>query len=448
MSELLALAGRNVPRYTSYPTAPQFTAGVTAATCAAWLGELAPDDTLSLYLHVPYCTNLCLYCGCHTKVMRRQDPLERYAALLAGEIMRTGELTAARSVKHLHWGGGTPSILGGDRLARITDRIGATFDLAAVEEHAIELDPRHVPADLVQALARIGVNRASLGVQTFAPHVQEAIGRVQPFAQVRKAVALLREAGIAHISMDLMYGLPHQSARDIAETVELADMLEPDRIALFGYAHVPWFKARQRLIDAAALPGAAARLEQAQVAANALTGLGYVAIGLDHFAHAVDTLARAARGGALHRNFQGYTTDAADALLGFGASAIGRLPQGYVQNAGDLGTWARAVEAGHLATARGLALTTDDRVRGCIIETLMCTLAVDLEVIAAEFAPLPVPDFAAELAELEPLRRRELVEIAGRRIVVTEAGRPFLRLVAAAFDAWLPHGGARHSIAV
>lgn len=442
MSETLALAERNVPRYTSYPTAPHFRADVTATTCAAWLGELTRSDTLSLYLHVPYCTNLCLYCGCHTKVMRRQDPLDRYAALLTREIALTRTLAAARSVKHLHWGGGTPSILGGERLIHIADTIAGAFDLSAIDEHAIELDPRHVPADLVRALAGIGVNRVSLGVQTFAPHVQTAIGRVQPFAQVRKATDMLREAGIRRISIDLMYGLPHQSTDDIAETVALAAALAPDRVALFGYAHVPWFKARQRLIDTAALPGAAARLAQADAASRALASHGYIAVGLDHFARAGDGLATAAAAGTLHRNFQGYTTDSADALIGFGASAIGRLPQGFVQNAADIGTYARAIEAGYPATARGLALTADDRLRGRIIETLMCALAVDLDAVA------PETDFSAELAELDALRARGLVEIVGRRVAVTHAGRPFVRLVAAAFDAYLPRNGARHSMAV
>ncbi len=448
MHENLAFAERNVPRYTSYPTAPHFKPDVNADTCARWLGELAPDQALSLYLHVPYCTNLCLYCGCHTKVMRRQDPLESYTALLLREIAIAGHLAAAHGVRHMHWGGGTPSILGPDRLRRVVDAIAEHFDLSTLDEHAIELDPRHMPPELMRGLAAAGVNRASLGVQEFTPRVQEAIGRVQPFPLVRKAVEGLREAGITRINFDLMYGLPLQTRDDIARTVELACSLSPDRIALFGYAHVPWFKARQRLIDEAALPGVVERLEQAAVAARTLAAHGYIAIGLDHFAKPDDSLAVAARSGALHRNFQGYTTDTAAALLGFGASSIGRLPQGYVQNAADVGNYGRAIEAGRLATTRGLAFSEEDRVRAYVIETLMCNLAVDLERAVAGAGWRSPDGFAAERAELAPLAARGLVEIAGPRITVTEAGRPFVRLAAAAFDAYLAAAPARHSVAV
>ncbi|HWM49349.1 MAG TPA: oxygen-independent coproporphyrinogen III oxidase [Xanthobacteraceae bacterium] len=449
MHDSLAFAGRNVPRYTSYPTAPHFTADVTADTYAGWLAALAPAQRLSLYLHVPYCTNLCLYCGCHTKVMRRQDPLEQYAKLLMREIALAGRAAGSRSVQYIHWGGGTPSILGPDRLRHVTDALAAHFDLAQIDEHAIELDPRHLPPALVRGLAAIGINRVSLGVQEFTPRVQEAIGRVQPYALVRKGVEALREAGLTRINFDLMYGLPLQTTDDIKRTVELACGLAPDRVALFGYAHVPWFKARQRLIDAAALPGLTARIAQAEVAAQALAAHGYVAIGLDHFARPDDSLAIAARERRLHRNFQGYTTDAADALIGFGVSAIGRLPQGYAQNVADVGNYARAIESGRLATARGFAFAGEDRLRAHVIEALMCNLAVDLDA-AIDAVPTPGanPNFAAELAELAPLAARGLVTIDGHRITVTEAGRPFVRLVAAAFDAYLTAAPARHSVAV
>ena len=436
------LAEQSAPRYTSYPTAPHFSAAIGASTYTAWLDTLAPDATLSLYLHVPFCAELCRYCGCNTKVVRRQEPIDTYAALLAREIELLGVRIGGRRVTTIHWGGGTPSTLGAERLAALTRQLRGTFDCIGLREHAIELDPRHINPALAQGLARAGVNRVSLGVQEFSAHVQRAIGRIQPYETVAQGVAWLRQVGIADLNFDLMYGLPHQSAQDLHNTILRAHELRPTRIALFGYAHVPWFKVHQRLIDAAALPGAAERLLQAETARGALTALGYVPIGLDHFARPEDSLARAAASGHLHRNFQGYTTDDATALIGIGASSIGRLPQGFAQNAPDVGGYSRAIEAGTFATARGIALSDDDRTRGQIIERLMCDFAVDLDAVAVG------TEFPDAEAALEPLARDGLVTVEGRRIVATQKGHPFVRLLAAAFDAYLASGTARHSRAV
>jgi len=436
------LAEQSAPRYTSYPTAPHFGPAIGASTYADWLAALDPRASLSLYLHVPYCARLCLYCGCHTKIVQRRAPVDAYAELLAQEIDLVAARTKRQRVSSIHWGGGTPSMLGPERLIALHERIARRFDCARVNEHAIEIDPRQCDSALAQALAAIGVNRASLGVQELSPHVQRAIGRVQPFETVAAAAAVLRAAGIANLNFDLMYGLPHQSRQNLHDTILRADTLRPDRIALFGYAHVPWFKTHQRLIDDAALPGAGERLAQAEIARGTLLALGYVPVGLDHFARPQDSLARAAKDGRLRRNFQGYTTDDADALIGLGASAIGRLPQGFVQNAPDLGAYGRAIMAGTFATARGIALSADDRLRGAIIERLMCDFAVDLDTIAG-YQELP-----DALAALQPLERDGLVATAGARVTVTAAGRPFVRLVAAAFDAYLGHGTARHSRAV
>jgi oxygen-independent coproporphyrinogen-3 oxidase len=350
--------------------------------------------------------------------------------------------TRARRVTSIHWGGGTPSMLGSRRLRQLTAQLREHFDLSGLTEHAIELDPRQCGPELARALAAIGVTRASLGLQDLSPHVQEAIGRVQPFPQVAEAVASLRGAGIANLNFDLMYGLPHQTVEDVRHNIGLASTLAPNRIALFGYAHVPWFKTHQRMIDATALPGASERLAQAEAARKALVAHGYVPVGIDHFARPDDNLAAAAAAGTLHRNFQGYTTDSADALIGLGASSIGRLPQGFAQNAPDIGGYTRAIETGSFATAKGLALSDDDRVRARIIERLMCDFAVDLDRLA------PDHTFAEAFETLEPLVHDGVVAIADRRIAVTQAGRPFARLVAAAFDAYLGHGNARHSRAV
>lgn len=449
MTNPLVLAERNVPRYTSYPTAPHFSA-VEPDVYAEWLGALPRDARLSLYLHVPYCTHLCLYCGCLTKAVRKREPVDLYAGKLAKEIDLVGAAVPGGRVVHLHWGGGTPSIIGTHRIAELMEKMAAKFDLSAIEEHAIELDPRQTSPALVRGLKQAGINRASLGVQDFAPHVQNAIGRTQPFEMVAGAAALLRDSGIDRINIDLMYGLPRQTVADVVRSAELSASLKPQRLALFGYAHVPWFRPHQRLIDEASLPGAAERLAQMKAAADTLVANGYVAIGLDHFAQPSDALSVAQRAGQLHRNFQGYTTDTADALIGLGASAIGHLPQGYAQNAPDVGGYARAIDAGRFAIVKGLALSPDDRLRASVIERLMCDLAVDLDAVlrAAPADVRPADDFAAELDALGNLADAGMVEIERRRVRVTEQGRPFVRLVAAAFDTYLQQNRSRHSVAV
>lgn len=440
----LALAERAVPRYTSYPTAPNFKPAVDGAVYADWLVALPEDAAVSLYIHVPYCAELCLYCGCHTKAIRREEPLEAYADRLAREIAIVAGRIGRRRVLHLHWGGGTPSVLGATRLAALTMQLRRAFDLDELIEHAIELDPRRTAPGLVTALADMGVTRVSLGVQDFSSHVQAAIGRIQPFDMVEETVGLLRDAGVAGINFDLMYGLPRQHEDDVRRTVTLAHALRPSRLALFGYAHVPWFKTQQKLIDTAALPGVAERIAQARAAHELLTGFGYAPVGLDHFAQPHDSLARAAASGRLRRNFQGYTIDAAEGLIGLGASAIGRLPQGFVQNAPGVGAYGHAIAAGRLATVRGIALSEDDRVRAHIIERLMCDFAVDL----AACPGAEEIDFTPEIESLRPLCAEGLVAIDGKLVRTTERGRPFARLVAAAFDAYLEQGAARHSRAV
>jgi oxygen-independent coproporphyrinogen-3 oxidase len=438
----LALAERNVPRYTSYPTAPHFSAAVGPKVYAEWLAALPRQASLSLYIHVPFCAELCFYCGCNTRAVRRREPVETYAERLIDEIALLGPLKG-RKLTHLHWGGGTPSILGPAWLETIAARLASLFDLSGLKEHAIELDPRQIGHPLVRTLAAIGVTRASLGMQDASPHVQQAIGRVQPFDLVKRAAGWLRDAGIEDLNIDLMYGLPEQTAREVARSAELAASLGAQRMALFGYAHVPWFKTHQRMIDEHTLPGLPERLGQAQVATETLTGLGYQKIGLDHFALHDDDLAVAARGKRLRRNFQGYTTDDADVLIGLGASAIGKLPQGFVQNAVDVAGFSRAVAGGAFATVKGIALSEDDRIRSAIIERLMCDLEVDLNAVAGG-----LERFAAEVAALHALAEEGLVTIAGAHVAVTAQGRPFVRIAAAVFDAYLGAGAKRHSVAV
>lgn len=443
----LALAERSAPRYTSYPTAPHFSTSIGDGEARAWFASLDSGSSLSLYFHVPFCTAICAYCGCHTKAVRQDAPLDSYAQTLQREIALAAQATRARRVASIHWGGGTPGILGASRFTAIVSVLRRHFDFSAETEHAIELDPRILDGELVEALAASGVSRASLGVQDLNAHVQEASGRIQPYETVARAVGLLRDGGITAINLDLMYGLPKQSVEDAARTASLAASLAPRRLAVFGYAHVPWFKSHQKLIDAAALPGAGARLEQAGAVRETLESAGFEAIGLDHFARPDDPLAIAAREKRMRRNFQGYTIDAADALLPFGVSSIGRLPQGYIGNATDLAGWRRAIDAGRFATTRGVAFTREDVARAELIERLMCDFEVDFGAVAERHG-YARDVFDAAQASLDTLATDGVINIEGRRLDVTERGKPFVRLVAAAFDAYLQAVPARHSSAV
>jgi oxygen-independent coproporphyrinogen-3 oxidase len=436
---------QRLPRYTSYPSAPHFGGSVDAATYRGWLAAVDPDLTASLYLHVPFCAAMCWYCGCHTTVAKDPGRIARYAALLADEIDLVADALPGRlGVSHVHWGGGTPNLLAPADLRRISDRLAARFAGTARSEIAVELDPRTLDRDAVRALADVGVTRASLGVQDFDPRVQAAINRRQPYALVAQAAAWLRDHGIAAINVDLMYGLPHQTPASMARTIAETLTLAPARLALFGYAHVPWLKPHQRRIADAALPTAAARAALYGTAGAALVAAGYRAIGIDHFARPDDALARAAAAGTLRRNFQGYTTDAAPLLIGIGASAIGSLPQGYVQNAAALGDWRAAIAAGRLATRRGHALSADDRLRRDIIERLMCDLRVDLDAACGRHG-VGRDRLTVECADVDRLVAGGLGWRDGGRLGVADPDRPLIRAVCAAFDRYLGRAQARHT---
>jgi oxygen-independent coproporphyrinogen-3 oxidase len=436
-------AGMPAPRYTSYPTALEFTAAVGPAEKAHWLETLDHRAPASLYLHVPYCREICHYCGCATKMAIRKPVLANYQQLLETEIALTGQrLLRPPRVARLHWGGGTPTLLGADGLAAIIDALGRHFAFEPGLEHAIELDPRGVTPKLARSLARLGVNRVSLGVQDLNPDVQAAIGRVQPLAVVEAAFAALRAADMTKINVDLIYGLPKQTLDTVAATARQVVALAPNRIACYGYAHLPRRKRNQRLIDERALPAAFERFAQAQAFAHNFTEAGYEAIGIDHFATPDDSLAVAAREGRLGRNFQGYTDDAGATLIGFGASAISCLAQGFAQNSSETGPYAFALGRGQLPVVRGHRITEDDRTRGAIIRRLMCEFRVDLENYAAPGA------FSDELALLRPMMADGFVSHTGHEIAMTPLGRPFVRLAAAVFDAFRQGASHRFSNAV
>ncbi|HEV2516189.1 MAG TPA: oxygen-independent coproporphyrinogen III oxidase [Devosia sp.] len=447
-NSLASRAARPVPRYTSYPTAPHFHPGITDADYAGWLGALPTETDLSLYVHVPFCDRLCWFCGCHTKQVLRYGPIAAYLPAVHLEMEEVARHLDGRGrATALHLGGGSPSMLRPDDLIALAQRARQLFRPRHDFEFSIEIDPNDMTEDRYDAFAAAGVNRISVGVQDFDPRVQQAINRLQSFEQTRAVVEGMRRRGVSSVNLDVLYGLPHQTVGTLEATIEQALALHPDRLALFGYAHVPWMKTHQRMIDAAMLPDPQERLRQSAAAAARIVAAGYVAIGLDHFAKPADRLAIAAGAGQLRRNFQGYTTDAAPALIGFGASSIGSLPQGYVQNTVATGEYVRAVKARGLAIARGIALSSEDRMRGWVIERLMCDLAVSVPDLRRRFGS------AAEAVLVEMAYAAQgdadgIVEFDGRRFAITDAGRPYVRSVAAAFDTYLSTGTGRHSVAV
>ena len=441
-------ATANLPRYTSYPPANRFGPDVDAGVYRGWLGALDPDATLSLYLHVPFCRSLCWYCGCHTTVPNDTDRIDRYVATLLREIDLVADaLGPGRPVANVHFGGGTPTILEPDSFRGLGAALRSRSRFRPGAEIAVEVDPRGLDQARIEALAEAGVTRVSLGVQDLDPEVQRAINRVQPFDLVERAVDGLRRAGISALNADLMYGLPHQSVEHVARSARAVAGLGVDRVAVFGYAHVPWFKANQRAIDDCALPGAELRFEQAAVAAATLEDLGFDAIGFDHFARPEDPLAIAAATGRLRRNFQGYVVDPCDAVIGFGASSIGSLPDGYVQNEPHLKQWADRVAAGDLPVARGGTLTAEDRLRRAVIERLLCDGVVDAARVALAQGAAIDPLIAAFDA-LGPLEADGLVTLRGWTVRSTPLGRRYLRNVAACFDPALGGVAGRHSRAV
>ncbi len=448
LPDLLERYEKPVPRYTSYPTAPHFHDGVDAAVYSGWLKDIPRDTPLSLYAHVPYCDTLCWFCGCHTKITARYEPIAAYLDLLLKEIDLIADITGeGRPVSHIHWGGGSPTILTPDDVKRLAGRFTSHFELTEGAEFALEIDPRGVKPELVEAIAESGFNRASLGIQDVNQKVQEAINRVQTDEENKTLIELLRKNGITRVNLDLMYGLPFQTEAHVRTTVKTILDLEPSRIALFGYAHVPWMKTHMKMIKDETLPGPVERLNQSLAAADELMKAGFVRIGLDHFAREDDPLAIAAMSGTLARNFQGYTTDSASTLIGFGASAIGSLPQGYVQNNPAIHDYRKSVEASIPATAKGVALDADDRMRRELINELMCHMEVDVEVVLNKHK-MPVETLDIELASLSEFERDGLMTQTGRHIKLTETGRTFMRPVCATFDAYLGKGKGRHSAAV
>ncbi|KKC31331.1 oxygen-independent coproporphyrinogen III oxidase [Devosia psychrophila] len=436
-----------VPRYTSYPTAPHFHAGVTSQTYARWLGEVTQSVAISLYIHVPYCDRLCWFCGCHTKHTLRYEPITSYLDALYAEIDWVSERLAGNGmVSAIHLGGGSPTMLTPDDMARLKAHLAARFQIASDVEISIEIDPNDLGEDRFDAMASFGLTRASVGVQDFDPRVQRAINRIQSFEQTKHVIDQVRARGVHSVNVDVLYGLPYQTLESIEATIGQVLSLTPDRTALFGYAHVPWLKKHQQMIPDAALPNIPARFAQSMLAAQLLNGGGLQSIGFDHFARSTDSLAIAAAKGRLRRNFQGYTDDGADLLIGLGASAIGQLPQGYVQNITVTGDYQKAAFSGTGTTSRGFALTTADRLHGYAIEALLCRFSLrrdELQQFGAAGRSLFERARAITAQDDDGMTTADAECFA-----ITDRGRPFVRAIAAKFDTYLGEGPARHSLAV
>lgn len=432
------------PRYTSYPTADRFAQAFGEQDYSRWLarrGDGGANRPLSLYVHVPFCNTVCLYCACNKVVTGDRGKSAKYVGYLQKEIgMVADRLGGGRGISQMHWGGGTPTFLQRDEMRALFGTIDSRFERSADCECSIEVDPRSVEPDMMEYLAGLGFNRVSVGVQDFDPAVQQAVHRIQPESVTRRVIGESRAAGFRSVSVDLIYGLPKQTVATFNGTIDRLLALDPDRIALYSYAHLPQRFKPQRRIVAADLPSADAKLQILTLAIRRLTGAGYVYIGMDHFAKPADELAVAQREGRLQRNFQGYSTRAEGDMLGFGVSAIGRVGATYSQNRKVLDGYYAALDDGHLPVAGGIVLTQDDLARRAVIQDLACRFRLAFASIERAFA-LDFRDyFAAELRDLERLELDGLVALRSGSIVVTAKGRLLVRIVCMVFDRYIREG--------
>ncbi|MGA0616002.1 oxygen-independent coproporphyrinogen III oxidase [Paracoccus sp. KR1-242] len=444
--ERMGLFDARVPRYTSYPTAVQFSPKVDESRYREWLAEIPEGASISLYLHVPFCRRLCWFCACRTQGTQSEDPVRAYAEDLLAELaLLRDALPRGIRLSRLHWGGGTPTLMPADTMRRVADAVLTAFPLDQGAEFSVEIDPNEIDESRMQALAQAGLTRASIGVQDFDPQIQKVIGRDQSFAVTRRAIDMIRATGIDSVNADILFGLPHQDQTRIANTVHRLLELSPDRIALYGYAHVPWMAKRQVMIPTESLPDPHERLHLFEVAREILLSQGYDEIGIDHFARPGDGLARAQRAGHLRRNFQGYTDDGGEILIGMGASAISRLPQGYAQNAPATPTYVSAIRDGRFSISRGHKFSAEDKWRARMIEALMCDFAISSEEFATGHGLGP-GTLAALFGEVSH-RFGDLVSTDEDGLRILPEGRPLTRMVAQMFDAYAM-SPAGHSTAI
>ncbi|HWS79091.1 MAG TPA: oxygen-independent coproporphyrinogen III oxidase [Thermomonas sp.] len=442
-ADLLRRYDRPGPRYTSYPTAPQFHAGFGERelrdVATASNGDPIPRR-LSLYVHVPFCASPCFYCGCNRIITRDTARGEAYLARLYREIALTAPLfDRDREVIQLHFGGGTPNFLSPAQLREVVETLRSHFNFSDADERdlSIELDPRFVsPADIAE-LAAAGFNRASFGVQDFDPEVQVAVNRIQSVEETRAVVDACRANGFRSVNIDLIYGLPKQTRDGFARTLDIVTTMRPDRVAVYGYAHLPELFKPQKQIVAADLPDAETRLALLQLAIERLTAAGYAYIGMDHFALPDDELALAQARGGLHRNFMGYTTHADSDLVGLGVSAISHIGDSFSQNPRDLPSWQMALDEGRLPVFRGMRMDEDDQLRADLIQQLMCQGEIPVAALERRYGIDFAGYFAEALVKLQPLVEDGLARVERDRIAVTSRGRLLLRNIAMCFDRYL-----------
>jgi oxygen-independent coproporphyrinogen III oxidase len=439
-AQILRFSGPG-PRYTSYPTVPAWSEAVGEAEARQALGRAAlrADEPLSLYVHLPFCARLCLFCGCTVEITHRPERVERYLQALEREIASVAAgLVPRRRAAQLHLGGGTPTHLTPAQLRRVHAMLTAHFAFEPGAEISIEVHPHVTTFEHVDTLVELGFRRFSMGVQDTDPHVQAVIHRDQSLEETAALVAHCRARGVESVNLDLLYGLPAQTERTFAQTLTDVAAIRPDRLAIYGYAHVPWLKPFQKSLEAHGLPGPAERARLFALAVERLVGEGYELIGLDHFALPEDGLARALLAGRLHRNFQGYTDQRAGEMVSFGMSAIGDVGGAFLQNARDTKEYERRIDEGRFATVKGLVRSPEDDLRRAVIQALMCEMRLDLDELGARLGRADmVEHFAAEWRRLEPLAAEGLCRLGPRSLEITGTGRLFLRHLAMVFDAHL-----------
>lgn len=442
----LGLFDARVPRYTSYPTAPHFAGGVDAGKFEKWIEAVPAGAEISLYVHVPFCRRLCWFCACRTQGTTSDAPVIAYAEMLRDEIaLLRRHLPPGVTLSRLHWGGGTPTLLSPDLMRGLADQIFDTVPLAKGGEFSVEIDPNEIDAGRLDALVASGMNRASIGVQDFDPEIQKTIGREQSYELTKQVADMIRDRGVASLNADILYGLPHQTNIRIADSVQKLLSLSPDRVALYGYAHVPWMSRRQQLIPSDKIPPAQDRLSLFETARDLFTADGYAEIGIDHFALPSDGLAKAVDAGTLRRNFQGYTDDTAAALIGLGASSISRFPQGFAQNASATAAHTKAIRDRRFSTHRGHIFSGEDLLRARMIESVMCDFRID----RAEM----LRDFDISVRRVETLLQAaktafgDMVTLNDDGLTIPHHARPLTRMIARIFDEY-DHAKAQHSTAV
>lgn len=427
------------PRYTSYPTAVEFSEKYDEKEYKNSLKSLKKDSKLSLYLHLPFCKSACYFCGCNVIYTSKEEKKERYIEYLKKELeLLSRHLDTSLEVVQFHIGGGTPTFFSPPQLEQIIDMIRSYFkNFAKDAEISIEIDPRYFNKEYMRILKKRGVNRLSFGVQDFDPSVQEAVNRIQSFKEVKEAIEISKEAGIESINVDLIYGLPNQTLQSFSKTLELIVELNPDRVAVFNYAHVPWMKKTMRKIDETKLPSPKVKLEILRKTIEFFTSNGYKMIGMDHFAKESDELYKALKKGELHRNFQGYTTKAGAVMIGLGMTSIGEGEDFYAQNHKDLTLYEQALDEGRLPVFRGVRLSVDDKIRKEVIMTLMSNFRLDFGTIESKFSIDFASYFASELQEIKEFEDVKLLTVDKNGIVLSQTGVMLIRNIVMPFDAYL-----------